>query len=551
MRWHGFVPAALVLAIVVASAPGLGQASGRISTGAAAGGKADNEGVEYHAGVTATHVYVDPVLVEAYEVHVNQVAILVIQAGAELQVYKRLDELGLRHHDFKSLAMASVLLPRDHLSEVAGIPGVLVVFRNEKMAPMLNVAANYVGAPVVWNTYGVSGAKGPTIMIVDSGIDGTHPDTKYGENLIQNVQSVPRGGDILGKNVEGVALTDFDGHGTHVASIAGGTAKSSSDPGKYKGIAHGAQLVGYAAGVLDPSSGDVSFESQTVLESFNYALEKQKVYRIGVVSNSWGANGEFEINSPINIATLQLYKKGLVVTFAAGNEGADGAHTLNKYSVAPWVLSVAAGDYLNQLARFSSRGTDPSESGLAYDHPDIMAPGVGITAAKGSGDSETVPRTVSPNTGGYTSKSGTSMATPMVSGAAQLLLTTNPELSPDNVMDILVATSTDIKADVWEGGAGYLNVLSAYQLAKKVSGDREQFLGGKVKYAGRESGDSKLANDPVSVGFGAGQAVQLQSGAQDLGEFAGALVSTTQGLVFVAGTAVLSVLAFGVGRRRY
>ncbi|HLE47454.1 MAG TPA: S8 family serine peptidase, partial [Candidatus Thermoplasmatota archaeon] len=275
-----------------------------------------------------------------------------------------------------------------------------------------------------------------------------------------------------------------------------------------------------------------------------------KLYNIGVVSNSWGANGEFDINSPINIATLQMYKKGLVVTFAAGNEGADGEHTLNKYAVAPWVLAVAAGDYLNQIARFSSRGTDPEKSGLPYDHPDITAPGVGITAAKGASGTAVSTGVPAFNPGEYTQKSGTSMATPVVSGAAQILLAANPKLSPDNVMDILTGTTTPLPFDTWDAGAGYLNVLKAYQLAKKVPGDRDEFLGGKVKYAGRESGDPKLERDPVTVGFGAGEAVLVQSGAQDLDEFAADLVATGPGLVFLVGSGFLSLLAFGVGRRR-
>lgn len=532
----------LVWAVVLTPTSVLGQVSVGSGAGAAAGAISDSEGTRAYAGLTRGDVFVDPVVIERFELSFTQIVILVIEPDLYEEATTTLTTMALPFHRYDDLRMVSVLLPKDRLPEIEDVPGLLVVYHNEKMELQLDRAADYTASAVVWKTYGVKG-KGTTIMIVDSGVDGTHPDVRLGQNLIQNVKPVVSGGGLLGaQSAENQALTDFDGHGTHVASIAGGLALAG-EAGKYRGIAHEASLVGFAAGLEDPGTGEVSFESQTVLEAFNYAIANQAKYGIRIVSNSWGANGEFDPRSPINIASLLMYKEGLVVVFAAGNEGESGEHTLNKYSVAPWVLNVAAGDYLNKLASFSSRGSDPAVRDQPYDHPDVMAPGVAITAAKAT--TETIGVLSNP----YTTKSGTSMAAPHVSGIAALMIQGNPDLSPDEVMDIIVSTSTPVTGyDVWESGRGYVHALNAYKTALKAPGSMESFLEGKVKYAGVESGDPKYAKDPVSVGYGSGAASQLASGSQSLDEFASDLVGTAHGWVFLAGILVLTPLSFRLRR---
>jgi serine protease AprX len=536
----------ILIAWVALMAPtsALGQVSVGSVNGAATGVSADEDGIDQYAGLTRGELFVDPVVLDRFEVELSQIVILVVEPETYGAARDALAALGLPYHGFDELHMFSVLLPKDRLGDLPSIPGLLTVYHNEHMELMLDRSADYTAATIVWKTYGVRG-KGVTVMVVDSGVDGTHPDVKLGENLIQNVLplvSAGGGGLLSAQSVENQALTDFDGHGTHVASIIGGLAKAA-EVGKYRGIAYESRLVGFAAGREDPSTGETSFESQTVLEAFNYAIANQKKYDIRIVSNSWGANGEFDPKSPINIASLLMYKSGLVVTFAAGNEGEEGEHTLNKYSVAPWVLSVAAGDYLNKLAKFSSRGSDPNERQQAYDHPDLMAPGVAITAAKASTETDGL------GTNPYTTKSGTSMATPHVSGIAALMIQGNPKLSPDEVMDILVSTSTPVTGyDVWESGKGYVHALNAYKTALKAPGSLDEFVGGRVKYAGAESGDPKFAKDPVSVGYGSGVASQLASGSQSIDEFTADLVSTAQGWVFLAGLLVLTPLTFRLRR---
>src|SRR6266487_5097158 len=133
--------------------------------------------------------------------------------------------------------------------------------------------------------------------------------------------------------VENLANSETSvGHGTHVSGIAGGDGVMSN--GLYTGVAPGANLIGIG-------TGDVLFIFWA-LAGFDYILDHHQQYNIKVVNNSWGTSGAFDPKDPINEATKKVSGRGITVVFAAGNDG-PGQNTLNPYSVAPWVIGVAAG----------------------------------------------------------------------------------------------------------------------------------------------------------------------------------------------------------------
>ncbi len=492
---------------------------------------------------------VHPDLAAELDVDSEAIAILLLDPALEEYVVERLEAMGLEHRHWEHLHQAGVRLPASELGALASMAGVLALYPNEVMHPYLSKSASYVGADILWNTYQVRG-EGVGIVVVDSGIDGTHPDVEYGANLVENVVPTSQaGGGLIGDYQEGARASDTDGHGTHVAGIVGGTADASS--GKYKGVSYRADLIGFKAGITN-SDGEVSFESVTVLEAFNYALQNKERFNIRVVTNSWGTGGSFDPLNPINQASFNLYKAGIVVTFAAGNEGSQGEGTLNKYCVAPWVVCVAAGDYLNRRASFSSMGTDPVASAKPYDHPDIMAPGVGIQAAKPVASTDSLlTGATSPESTYYTSKSGTSMATPHVAGAAALLVSVYPDLSPDQVYDLLVSLSTPLDGPVWQMGAGYLNIMASYKEAGDLEGNLDEFLQGNVKYGGRSTGDADYSEDPTTVGLGQGFSKQVGGVDTSPAEFVEELATTPMGITFLVGTLVMAVLAFGSKRKGY
>lgn len=383
---------------------------------------------------------------------------------------------------FRSLPMAGVLATRAQVDALAASPLVRSLYWNAPLTYYNGDATELTGvdrlrtdAAVTARNGGfpVSG-KGIGVVIHDSGVDGTHKDVELGRNLKQNVLGTTNLNSWSGLLpitwVENVPNTDTNsGHGTHVAGTVGGTGAMSG--GKYEGVAPGAALVGYGSGgalfILDTLGG------------FDYALTHQAEYGIRVVTNSWGSSGPFDLENPINVATYESYRKNIIVTFAAGNEG-PGEDTHNVYAKMPWVISVGAGDKQGKLAGFSSRGTNgvggtfelDGRTWTWADRPTATAPGVDIISTRAiapvsslaaDADAITIEPAYLPY---YTQMSGTSMATPHVAGIIALMLEANPSLNPDQVKAILEETATNMPGmEPWEVGAGYVNAYAAVEKA--------------------------------------------------------------------------------------
>ncbi|HEX9956543.1 MAG TPA: S8 family serine peptidase, partial [Fibrella sp.] len=323
----------------------------------------------------------------------------------------------------------------------------------------------------------VSG-KGIGVLINDSGVDGTHEDIKFGTHLVQNTLGSTNLNALSAMlpvtYIEGVANTDNNsGHGTHCTGTVGGNGTRSG--GRYEGVAPGASLLGYGSGaallVLDAIGG------------FDYALTHQFQYNIRVISNSFGTSGTFDPADPLNVATKKAYDRGMVVVFAAGNEG-PGSDTHNPYAIAPWVISVGAGDKDGKLADFSSRGVEGEQGTFTVDgetwtfknEPGIVAPGVDIVSTRVIGPVATlgiqtdVEQLDPSHVPFYTTMSGTSMATPHVAGVVALILEAKPALSPALVKEIIQKTATNMPGRAsWEVGAGYVNAYAAVDLAFRTA----------------------------------------------------------------------------------
>ncbi|WP_189011985.1 S8 family serine peptidase, partial [Deinococcus malanensis] len=184
-----------------------------------------------------------------------------------------------------------------------------------------------------------------------------------------------------------------------------------------------------------------------------------------------------------------------IVNFAAGNSGPNN-DTLNPYSASPCVISVGAGHAKNtmkatnplvskgmpgQLASFSSRGI----KGDAFHRPDIVLPGVNIIAARATSGSIVEPYLGMDGTSPepmYSSISGTSMATPHMSGVAALMLEVNPSLNMDGVLAAVASTASPMygkdatgavrQLEDWEVGAGYADAYAAVEKAASTAGTR-------------------------------------------------------------------------------
>lgn len=438
-------------------------------------------------------VVVDPVLEQALSSNVSASMLFPILSPAKLEVIVSFDgtggvtapeiqmlkDLGItKGVAFSSFPVVAVLASPGQINMLKSTPGVRSVFANkqltyfnERSTELTDVDRIRSDSSMIAANGGlpVTGA-GVAVLINDSGVDGKHADVRYSDHLVQNVLgtlNVASSAGILPPvYMENIPSTDANsGHGTHCAGIIGGSGKRSA--GRFEGVAPGAHLVGYGSGVL--------ISIVDALGGFDYALINRQRYGIRVVNNSWGSTGVFDPADPINIATKTLYDHGMVVVFAAGNEG-PSANTMNPYSLAPWVISAGAGDVNRQLADFSSRGlegdeltfTTNGETWVLQNRPSLTAPGVSIISTRALSplpvlstvaDLDELSPAELPY---YTHMSGTSMAAPHVAGIIALMLEANPSLSPASVNDILQSTSTPMPGhEAWEAGAGYVNAFEA------------------------------------------------------------------------------------------
>jgi serine protease AprX len=395
------------------------------------------------------------------------------------------------------LPMAGALLTSAQVQQVAGWPGVQSVYYNAPLKFANYEAGEMTGGHVVHDQVGVTG-NGVTVAVLDSGIDANHPDLAFGSKVVQNVKVLTdlgaAGASAVIENQQNTDSTS--GHGTHCAGIAAGSGAASLGDSRrsryYAGIAPGAALVGLGTG-----------EGLNILHALmgiDWILQNQERYSIDVVSNSWGSSVyAYEPNNPVNQATYEMYRRGMVVAFAAGNDG-PGDDTLNPYAIVPWAINVGNGTKARALSDSSSRGV----ANDFYKHIDVVAPGSSIRSTRAPG---TVLGAAGPvvdaenplYTGYYVSMSGTSMATPFVAGTAALLLEANPELSPDQVEQILMQTADPMPYPFHQVGSGYINVLRAVDVASRTVGQRAEFLAGVTAWSSQgqwetlSDGNSKLA----------------------------------------------------------
>jgi hypothetical protein len=364
-------------------------------------------------------------------------------------------------------------LPNSVLAALAADPAVFQVHENRPSFLHNYRTGVTVGATTVIQAMGLTG-RGVGVAVIDSGITSYHDDLTAGADRTV----YPYGNQRVAKFVDfvhGQTLPyDDNGHGSHVAGTILGNGADSS--GQKSGMAPGAALVSLK--VLDLNGqGTIS----NIIAALNWVAVNAKTYKIRVVNMSVGAAvSESYLTDPLTLAVKVLTDQGIVVVAAAGNLGENTANQPQYGGItapgnAPWVLTVGASSTQGTLTRaddimgpYSSRGPTFLDWGAK---PDLVAPGTGTMslAVPGSTFYTTKAPYLIPGTNGaltYLALTGTSMATPVVSGTVALMLQANPALTPNLVKAILQYT-----AQVYPGynaltqGAGFLNTLGAVRLA--------------------------------------------------------------------------------------
>ena len=406
----------------------------------------------------------------------------------EAQHQKVRNQGGMLRAPFELLKGALYSVPASALERLANDPEVAYISPDRKVGGMLDLTADAVNAAAGW-VANLDGS-GIGIAVIDSGISN-HQDLKSGGSS-RVVYSL----DLVGGGTD-----DHYGHGEHVAGIVAGNGQRSTCPTctrTFKGMAPNANLINLRA--LDQNGQG---KDSTVISAIAHAIALKRLFNIRVINLSLG-RPVFESYTldPLCLVAEAAWKAGIVVVVAAGNDGRDNSVGNNGYGTItapgndPYVITVGAMKTVGTPTRYDDRIASYSSKGpTVLDHivkPDVVAPGnlvVSLLASRTDTLPATYPQTLIPKSyyeasGNSTSNdyfmlNGTSMATPVVSGAVALLLQAQPGLKPDQVKARLMRTAyktfpptsqaTDpvtgqvyvSQYDVFTVGAGYLDIQAA------------------------------------------------------------------------------------------
>ena len=369
-----------------------------------------------------------------------------------------LEDLGVEvTFRFTYLDTVSATAPFDSIlgpNGILSLPGVVMVEDLGLAEPNMHEAVPNMGVDAVWQDLGLDGT-GSVIAILDTGVRGDHEGLNdMDDDPFTCIEDPPEPDptdptpppvpadcdpkviaffDAVFTDEEHDPAESYDSgtHGTHVAGIAAGSGGGQTDPAsglRYVGAAPGAWLIN----ILACCDGDI----EDVMQGAQWAIDNKDKHGIDIVTSSLGEQ-QFEIhfdndgNSAWSRQMDMVVEAGIITTLSAGNEfgGATfaGCNTIDSPGDAKLPVTVASLDKDLGLAIYSSRGYT---SDLRVK-PDVATIGSSIMAPDAATQD------------GYTSKSGTSMATPLMAGIAALMIQANPDLTPTEFKDIIAAHSIE------------------------------------------------------------------------------------------------------------
>ncbi|MFL6550533.1 MAG: S8 family peptidase [Povalibacter sp.] len=357
----------------------------------------------------------------------------------------------------------------ERMSTELHLNAVYRVFKNARKRALLDQSINVLQCSTAHRGYDARG-QGITWAILDTGIDPMHPHFGYGtpNSNIAHVYDCLQPGPIVEWNPKTHAKlgVDRNGHGTHVAGIIAGAYPKLC----LSGIAPAVHLYTYK--VLDDEGHGRDAKIIKALDHIYDLNRNASSLVVHGVNLSLGGSFDPETfgcgDTPICKQLRKLWRQGVVVVLAAGNEGylelQQGNETIGINSdlsigdPANLDEAIAVGSihkskpHMYGVSYFSSRG--PTADGRCK--PDVVAPGERIVSCRAGANPKVATRGNL-----YVAMSGTSMAAPHVSGVVACFLSVRKEFIgyPDRVKEIVLNACTDLKRDPMHQGAGMPNLV--------------------------------------------------------------------------------------------
>jgi serine protease AprX len=380
------------------------------------------------------------------------------------------------------------------------------------VAPPRNVSLTTIGADQA-NSQGFTG-QGVTVAVFDSGIY-PHPD--LAGRIVGAVDATSGVPVVVASNIDGY------GHGTHVAGIIGGNGTVSG--GLNRGVASNVRLLDVK--VIDDLGGGTS---SSLINAIDWVVQNKNVYNVRVANFSLGHSPiEGYRNDPVCQAVERLIAAGVTVIASSGNLGKDATHAkiwgaIDSPGNDPAVITVYPVNTRDTATHSDDIATTYGSRGPTYlDNlfkPDISAPGNRIVSllSPGCRIAQLHPDLIAGN--GYLNLSGSSMATPYVSGTVALMLQANSGLNPKLVKLILGLTAIKLQnLHMLEQGNGMVNALTSVQFARQLDTKSKTQIGTIVPYlyidgekvwaggafsSGKKTFFSTLVNASINSKWGSG-----------------------------------------------
>lgn len=349
------------------------------------------------------------------------------------------------------------------------------VWRNASKRALLHQSTYTVQAKPANLGYDATG-EDIAWAVLDTGIAAGHPHFKLHNTVVAQWDCTTVGAaKRYDPATKGFDTLDGHGHGTHVAAtIAGGMKLPSGGQGSQEielnGMAPKAKLYGFKV-LKDNGNGEDAYiiKALDLIAELNEQAGKLVIQGVNL---SLGGNFDPSVfgcgHTPLCQELRRLWQQGVLVCLAAGNEGYALLDSDN--GVIPANMDLSIGDPANleeAIAVGSVHKTNPHTYGVSYFSsrgptadgrmkPDLVAPGENILSAR-----HNPPKNAKTARDYYVEMSGTSMATPHVSGLLAAFLSARKEFIgyPDRVKAILLAHCTDLKRDPYIQGRGMPNLV--------------------------------------------------------------------------------------------
>ncbi len=357
----------------------------------------------------------------------------------------------------------ALVLPATDVNRLESVEGVETVYASVRYRASLDRSVPAVGAPSLWGPALETAGNGVKIGIIDDGIEVRHPffapagyafppGFPKGQTAFTSAKVIVARAFAPPSPHWRYATRPFDPqwseHGTHVAGIAAGNYRTSAGGRHLSGVAPKAYLGNYKVLTIPTPEVGIDGNSPEIAAAIEAAVrDGMDVINLSI--------GEPEVEPTRDLVVKAIdgaAAAGVVPVVAAGNEFEEfGGGSISSPGSAPGAITVAASTDEREITTFSSAGPTPISFQMK---PDLTGPGSQIVSS------------IPVSKGAWDAFSGTSMATPHVSGGAALLLQRHPTWTVRQIKSALVETGRPVlgrggEAPSTRQGGGFLNLVAA------------------------------------------------------------------------------------------